>query len=122
MGQGTCGRTAAALTISLLGLSPAFAMDWVEPPAIADPNSGGVLFARPCPTRFDYLVLASFADAPSLLSLSTYHFRSEAGFSAIAPTGVLQVDYKLDSRALDCRSRVPAGRSADPGIDSRRPA
>ena len=70
MGQGTCGRMAAALTISLLGLSPAFAMDWVEPTANADPNSGGVLFARPCPTRFDYLVLASFADAPSLLSLA----------------------------------------------------
>lgn len=115
MGQSNCSRTAAALAMMLLGLPPAFAMDRVA-------TEAGGSRPAPCPTRFDYLVLASIADAPSLLSLSTYHFRSEAGFSAIAPTGVLQVDYKLDSRALDCRSRVPAGRSADPGIDSRRPA
>jgi hypothetical protein len=75
MGQSNCGRRAAALAMMLLGLPPAFAMDRVA-------NEAGGSRPRPCPTRFDYLVLASFADAPSLLSLSTYHFRSEVGFSS----------------------------------------
>jgi hypothetical protein len=26
-----------------------------------------------CPTTFDYLVMASYADAPNILALSTYH-------------------------------------------------
>ena len=118
MGQGNCGRMAAALTISLLGLSPALAMGRVVPAANAHPSSAPLLFARPCPTRFDYLVLASFADAPSLLSLSTYHFRSEVGFSTIPVTGVLQVDYRVDSVAADCRSRGLRRQ----GMDSRQPA
>jgi hypothetical protein len=53
------------------------------------------------------LVLASFADGPSLLSLSTYHFRSEVSFSTIPLTGLLQVDYQVESGTGDCRSRGP---------------
>ena len=142
MGQGNCGRRAAAWSMMLLGLPPAFAMDraapdWVTPDRVApdrvaiDPEAGGswgapgvigaprliaisdsdgAAGARPCPTRFDYLVLASFADAPSLLSLSTYHFRSELSFSTIPLTGLLKVgyraeDYTVESRAADCRTR-----------------
>jgi hypothetical protein len=116
MGQSNCGRTAAALALTFLGLPPAFAMDrvatdreagWVTGARGVAANTGvdsdGVLAARPCPTRFDYFVLASFADAPSLLSLSTYHFRSEVSFSPIPLTGLLQVDYRVESGAGDCR-------------------
>jgi hypothetical protein len=60
---------------------------------------------RSCPTRFDYVVLASFADAPSLLSLSTYHFRSEVSFGTIPLSGFLRVDYQVEPDAGDCRSR-----------------
>jgi hypothetical protein len=134
MGQGNCGRRAAAWAMILLGLPPAFAMDRVTPDrvtpdrvtpdrVVADPETGGSwgapgataildsdgAAARPCPTRFDYLVLASFADAPSLLSLSIYHFRSELGFSAVPLTGLLRVgyrvgEYKVES-PVDCRTR-----------------
>lgn len=107
MGQGTCGRMAAALTISLLGLAPALAMDKFSG-ANSDPEPAGAFLTRPCPTRFDYLVLASFADAPGLLSLSTYHFRSELGYGTIPRPGVLQVDYRLDTGAADCRPRAPS--------------
>jgi hypothetical protein len=104
----------------LFGLPPAFAVDRVAlDPATTDRAGGsrgdaGVaatldsdaeLAARPCPTRFDYLVLASFADAPSLLSLSTYHFRSEMSFSPMPLTGLLRVDYTVESGAGDCRAR-----------------
>jgi hypothetical protein len=65
---------AAALSIFLLGLTSALAMDRVAD-AKADPDTAGSL---PCPSRFDYVVLASLADAPSLLSLSTYDFQTEA--------------------------------------------
>jgi hypothetical protein len=51
------------------------------------------------------LVLASFADAPGLLSLSTYHFRSEVSFSTVPLTGLLKIDYQVESGAGDCRSR-----------------
>jgi len=112
MGQSHCGRTSAALAMMLLGLPPAFAMDRLANEAGGSRGAAGVaatldsdadLAARPCPTRFDYLVLASFADAPSLLSLSTYHFRSEVSFSPIPLTGLLQVDYRVESGAGDCR-------------------
>jgi hypothetical protein len=104
----------------LFGLPPAFAVDRVavdpattdraggsrgDPGVAATLDSDADLAARPCPTRFDYLVLASFADAPSLLSLSTYHFRSEMSFSAIPVAGLLRVDYRLESGAGDCRAR-----------------
>ncbi len=108
MGQGVCGRTVAALGMVLVGLPPAIAMDR----AGGSPGGPGEAFAaQPCPTRFDYLVLASFADAPSLLSLSTYQFRSEIGFSTIALTGLLRVDFRRDATAgiepgaEGCRSR-----------------
>lgn len=119
MGQNNCGRTALALALVLFGLPPASAMDRVTvDPGMTDRAGGsrgapGVdaaldseadLAARPCPTRFDYLVLASFADAPSLLSLSTYHFRSAVGFSTIPLTGLLRVDYRVESGAGDCRA------------------
>ena len=80
MGQSNCSRTAAALAMMLLGLPPAFAMDRVA-------TEAGGSRPAPCPTRFDYLVLASIADAPSLLSLSTYHSRSDMSFSTIPLTG-----------------------------------
>jgi hypothetical protein len=118
MGQSNCGRTAAALAMISLGLSPAFAMDWVANAGAAGGVSGapgmtanaavdsdGALASWPCPTRFDYLVLASFADAPSLLSLSTYHFLSEVSFSTVPLTGLLRVDYQVESGTGDCRSR-----------------
>ena len=71
MGQSNCGRTAAAVALMLLGLPPAFAMDRLANDQVAndwvdDRAAGGVADARPCPTRFDYVVLASFADAPQL--------------------------------------------------------
>jgi hypothetical protein len=66
MERSYCGRKAAVFTLVILGLSPVFPMD-------------GRFAAWARPTRFDYVVLASFADRPSLLNLSTYRFRSEAG-------------------------------------------
>ena len=88
MGQGICGRLAAVSTVYLIGLfPPTFAMD-MQAGGITETltalQSGGFnsepgLRPGPCPTRFDYVVLASFADASNLLSLSTYHFRSEVG-------------------------------------------
>jgi hypothetical protein len=95
MGQGICGRPAALLTMCFLGIFP---------PAFAtDRQAGG---NPPCPTRFDYVVLASFADASNLLSLSTYHFRSEVSFSSPPLTGWQQVDFKVvEPAAGDCRSR-----------------
>lgn len=110
MGQGICGRSAAVLTMCFLGFSPAFAMDrqaggTTETPAAGTSgfNSERGLGAGPCPTRFDYVVLASFADASNLLSLSTYHFRSEVGFSRALLTGWQRVDFKVESAG--CRSR-----------------
>ena len=117
MGQGNCGRMAAAAAAILLGLAPALRC---APAFATDPEPGEAegavglaasgdsaegLVARPCPTRFDYMVLASFADAPSLLSLSTYHFRSEVSFSTTPLTGLLQVAYKAESGVADCRVR-----------------
>jgi hypothetical protein len=106
----------------LLALSPALAMDRVAPDSVApDPivapysglDVGWTPAAGPCPTRFDYLVLASFADAPGLLSLSTYRFRSRVGFSTIPLAGLIRIDYRVESRAGDCRyhgmSRRPSG-------------
>jgi hypothetical protein len=112
MGQSNCGRPAAAFAMMLLGLPPAFAMDRdaggaaraAEVIAVPGLDSEAALAGRPCPTRFDYVVLASFADSPSLLSLSTYHFRSEVRFSTIPLAGLLRVDYQ-ESAAGDCRSR-----------------
>ena len=107
MGQGILPAAALAC---VLGFPPAFAMDReaggiTGMPAAAETggfNSEWSLGAGPCPTRFDYMVLASFSDAPSLLSLSTYHFRSEVGFSNIPLTGFQRVDFKV--QAGGCRS------------------
>ena len=73
MGQSNCGRPAAAFAMILLGLPPAFAMDRdaggaaraAEVIAVPGLDSEAALAGRPCPTRFDYVVLASFADSPS---------------------------------------------------------
>jgi len=114
MGQRTCGRKAAVLTTIVLGLPPAFGMDRIDRGAIdreagAGPSLGvyseAGLAALTCPTRFDYLVLASFADAASLLSLSAYHFRSDVRFSTIPLAGSMRVDYRIESGAGDCRPR-----------------
>src|SRR5277367_3948281 len=114
MVQSNSGRTAAALAMILFGLPPAFAMDLVAadraggsrgaPGGAPTLDSDAGFAARPCPTRFDYVVLASFADASSILSLSTYHFRSEVGFSTVPLTGLLRVDYRVESGAADCRA------------------
>jgi hypothetical protein len=100
MSQGICGRPAALVTLCLFGLfPPAFATDRQAggidemPPAPGGFNPDWGLEARPCPTRFDYLVLASFADASDVLSLSTYNFRSAAGLSGIALAGWQRVDF-----------------------------
>jgi hypothetical protein len=105
MAQGICGRTAAALAMIFLGLPPAFAMDRVTNDAEAGGGAGGVAATRPCPTRFDYLVLASFADTASLLSLSSYHSRTEVGLRTRPLTGFLRVDYEVES-AVNCPSRA----------------
>ena len=119
MGQGICGRPAAVFTMCFLGFPPAFATDRQAGGSIetlAAAEAGGFhsewdLGAGPCPTRFDYVVLASFADASSLLSLSTYHFRSEVGFSQVPLTGWQRVDFKVHAAAGDCRPRrLPPGR------------
>ncbi len=131
MGQSDCGRVAAAMAVYLLGLSSALAMDRVAPDRVApdrvapdraarDPappdsglDVGWTPVTGPCPTRFDYLVLASFADAPGLLSLSTYRFRGRVGFSTIPLAGLIRIDYRVESGAGDCRyhgmSRRPSG-------------
>jgi hypothetical protein len=109
MGQRICGRPAAVLTMGFLGFSPVFAMDRPAGGATETPletggfNSEWGLGAGPCPTRFDYVVLASFADASNLLSLSTYHFRSEVGFGSAPLTGWQRVAFKVESAG--CRSR-----------------
>jgi hypothetical protein len=112
MSQGLCGRPAVLVTLCFLGLfPPAFAMDrqagGTDDPLLETgfgPDSG--LEAGPCPTRFDYVVLASFADASNLLSLSTYHFRSEVSFSSTPVAGWQRVEFKVVEPAdVDCRSR-----------------
>ncbi len=123
MAQGVCGRTAAALTMIFLGL-PTFAMDRVADDRVAndseaveatgalglisDTGSGldGAAATRPCPTRFDYVVLASFADAASILSLSSYRFRREVRVGTLPPTGFLRIDYEVESAAVNCHSRA----------------
>jgi hypothetical protein len=121
MAQGICGRTAAALTMTFLGL-PTFAMDRVANDRVAndseaggatlgvisDTGSGpdGAAATRSCPTRFDYVVLASVADAASILSLSSYHFRREVRVGTLPPTGFLRIDYEVESAAVNCHSRA----------------
>jgi hypothetical protein len=113
MGQGICRRPAALVTLCLLGLfPPAFATDKqaggtpMTLPETGGSNSDWGLEAGPCPTRFDYVVLASFADASSLLSLSTYHFRSAVSFSGTPLTGWQRVDFRVAEPAGgDCRAR-----------------
>jgi hypothetical protein len=113
MSQGICGRPAVLMVLCFLGsFPPAFAMD-----SQAGGTDGTLLEtggfspdwgveAAPCPTRFDYVVLASFADASNLLSLSAYHFRSEVSFSSTPVTGWQRVDFKVVEPADgDCRSR-----------------
>jgi hypothetical protein len=124
MTQGICGRTAAALIMIFLGLPPAFAMDRVANHRVAiDPeaagavgtlgvasNTGldrdGVAATRPCPSRFDYVVLASYADASSLLSLSAYRFGSVAHFGTVPLAGLQGVDYQVESAAGNCGPRA----------------
>jgi hypothetical protein len=104
-----------------LGLPTAFAMDRVANDPVTNHRAvGDVPASQPCATRFDYVVLASFADA-SLLSLATYYFRSELRFGTVPLTGLLRVDYKVEADgggpgamepgAGDCRSRRSARRN-----------
>lgn len=104
MGHGFIGRPAALLALSLFGLLPAFGQG-----RNAGLDRESVLArAGQCPTRFDYLVLASFADAPRLLSLSTYRFRSQMGFSSIRLTGFQRVGFAVEPASSNCRPRGPA--------------
>jgi hypothetical protein len=113
MSQGICGRPAILVTLCFLGVfPPAFAMDrQAGGTSETRLETGGFspdwdLAAGPCPTRFDYVVLASFADASNLLSLSTYHFRSEISFGSTPVTSWQRVDFKvLEPADGDCRSR-----------------
>ena len=124
MGRGICERPAAVLAMCSLGFSPPLAMSGQaggtpKTPAAVETgfnfasglDAEGGLGPGPCPTRFDFVVLASFADASSLLGLSTYHFRSELGFFSRAPlTGWLRVDFKGASAGMNCRSHAPSTR------------
>lgn len=116
MGHGMVGRRPIALlTLFLLGFSPAFGQGRQaagESADVADvglDQAAALGTAGQCPTRFDYLVLASFADAPNLLSLSTYRFRSQTGFSSIRLTGFQRVAYTLEPVA-NCHPRGLASR------------
>jgi hypothetical protein len=97
MGQGICPAALVALCF-LVSFPPAFALEPLAggtdetPPAPGGVNPDAGLEAGPCPTHFDYVVLASFADASNVLSLSTYHFRSAVGFGGTPLTGRLRVD------------------------------
>lgn len=55
-----------------------------------------------CPTRFDYLVLASFADAPNVLGLTAYHFQRHTRFSDIPITGLQRVAFRQNPVAARC--------------------
>lgn len=120
MGQGLEGRATALLAMILIGFSPAFGQDRQaggEPLATEGFLDGAIDEAVldsgvMCPTRFDYVILASFADAPNMLSLSTYRFRSQTGFSGIPLTGFQRVAYRADAPAPDpaCRPRVLSSR------------
>lgn len=118
MRQRIRGHPATALMVCFLGLPPAFASDW-QAGGISAGTAATVDFvgSRPCPTRFDYVVLASFSDASSLLSLSSYHFRSEVGFSSVPLTGWQRVDFKVESG--ECRPQHSLPRTAD-GVTSSR--
>jgi hypothetical protein len=113
MSQGIRRRYAVLMALCFLGsFPPAFAMDSQAGGTDGTLlDTGGLspdwgLGTGPCPTRFDYVVLASFADASNLLSLSTYHFRSEVSFSSTPVTGWQRVDFKVVEPAdRDCRSR-----------------
>jgi hypothetical protein len=118
MVQGICGRPAVLVTLCFLGsFPPAFAMDR-QAGGTSETllETGGFnpewgLDEGPCPTRFDYVVLASFADASNVLSLSTYHFRSAVSFSGAPLTGWQRVDFKVvDLARGDCRPRPVAPR------------
>jgi hypothetical protein len=98
MGKRDCGRIAAALAMVILGVPSALAMERRDGgtggEAAASSDGAASFAARPRPTSFDYVVLASLADAPGLLSLSSYHFRSGLGYGAIPRSGVLRVDLR----------------------------
>lgn len=104
MGRGIVGRITALLAMTLIGFPPAFGED--RPGGgVSNPEArAGIRSTAGCPTRFDYVVLASFADSLSLLSLSSYRFRSQVGFSSIPLTGFQRVAYSWDP-ASSCHSR-----------------
>lgn len=113
MGNAVVSRPAVVLTLLMMGFPPAFGQGRQAGGESAQPvlDAGTVLGgAEKCPTRFDYLVLASFADAQHLLSLSTYRFRNQTGFSSIRLTGFQRVGYAGEP-ASDCRARDFASRS-----------
>jgi hypothetical protein len=96
MGQGIC--PAALVALCFLGsFPPAVALDRLAggtdetPPAPGGVSPDGGLEPDPCPTHFDYVVLASFADASNVWSLSD-HFRSAVGLSGTSLTGRQRVD------------------------------
>ena len=122
--QGACGCLAALLPMLFVGCPLAFAQDRMaggRSGAEARPenngfNSGWALAAGSCPTRFDYVVLASFADAPNLLSLSNYRFRSETGFSSVPLTGLQRVAYTVELGGAPSARVIPV----TPAVCSRR--
>jgi hypothetical protein len=106
MGHGIVGRATALAAMTLIGFSPAFG---AHRQAGGESHwEAGVRSSAVCPTRFDYVVLASFGHGLGVLSLSSYRFRSQTGFSRIPLTGFQRVAFTWEPAASNCRSRRPS--------------
>jgi len=58
--------------------------------------------AGACPTRFDYVMLASFADSSHWLSLSSYRFQRKTNAAASTAAGVRRVAYGAHRTGGNC--------------------
>ena len=108
MEHGIVGRATALLAMILIGFPPAFGEDRQAGGESVTEARASFGSSAACPTRFDYLVLASFGDGLSVLSLSSYRFRSQTGFSHIPLTGFQRVAFTLDATASNCHPRRPS--------------
>jgi hypothetical protein len=86
----------------VLGLSAALSLGLTAASGGEELAPGEVDAAVACPTRFDYLVLASFADAPNVLGLTAYNFQRHTRFSDIPITGLQRVAFRQNPGAAHC--------------------